>query len=154
MRSVDTSACNGFTFIEVIFATFVLAVASVSLAASLASAKRLSDGPRSEMVARSAIQATFAEIDATPFPRIVPDFAGRGFAAGALRAPPGDADGLPGEVLLAYGPGGNTGYYTVTLRVRWREGSRTRSIESIRFVSNVRGDTGTPPPLVGNGAQG
>lgn len=147
MQSGSHSASRGFTLIEVLFATFVLAVAAVALAAALASAKRLTESPRAEMTARAAIQAKFAEINATPFPEIVPGFQNRGFTVTGLKAPPGDADGLPGEVFLAYGPDGNTRFYTVTLRVTWREGTQTRNVESVRYVANVRGDTGTAPPL-------
>lgn len=142
---------GGFTLIEVLFACFILAVASVALAGAMATGTRLSEGPRLEMNARTAMQAKFAEITATPFASIVTNFQNRGFAVAGLTPAKGDGDGLPGEILLAYGPDGNTDFYTVTLRVRWQDGTQVRTVESVRFIANVRGDSGTPAPLYGNG---
>lgn len=138
---------SGFTLMEVLFAGFVLAVTAVALAATLVQGKRLADAPRDEISARNAIQSIFAEMSATPFPQIPPTFERVGFAVPGLKAPEGDPDGLPGQIVLDYGPGGDTSYYTVTLRVQWRSGPDVRTVESVRFMSNVRGDTGTPPPL-------
>jgi len=148
-RTRGRSGTGGFTLLETLLAGFVLAVSAVALASTLAQSKRLADRPRDEMVARGAMQSVFAEIAATPFPQVAPTYENAGFAVPGLRAPPGDADGLPGEVRVEYGPYGNTSFYTVTLRVRWMNGAQVRTVESVRFVSNVRGDTGAVPPLVG-----
>jgi len=140
------AAQSGVTLVEVLFAGFVLSVTAVALAATLVQGKRLADAPRDEISARNAIQAMFAEMAATPFPQIAPTFERAGFAVPGLEAPANDPDGLPGQILLDYGPSAES-YYTVTLRVQWRSGNDVRTVESVRFISNVRGDTGAVPAL-------
>ncbi len=139
----------GFTLLEVMVAGLVLTIASVGLAVTLAQGASLAKNPRDEMTARQIVQGVLAEIQSTPFAQVGELFHQRGFAVPGLKAAKGDGDGLPGEILFGYGPGGDISYYTVTVRVRWQAGGGERMVESVRYVANVRGDTGTPRPLTG-----
>jgi hypothetical protein len=129
------------------FAAFALAVAAIGLAAALAQGNRLTDGVQEEMLARNAIRAKFAEISGTGFASAATTFHGTGFDVEPLRAPDDDADGKPGMVHFAYGPGGDQKLYIVTIRVRWAGRGGSRDVEVMRYLANVRGDTGTPPIL-------
>jgi len=148
-RAPRAGRMSGFTLVEVTVAGFVLTIASVGLAVTLAQGAALSKNPRSEITARHAMQAVLAEIQSTTFAEVGTRFHNVGFPVADLKAVPGDADGLPGEVVFGYGPEGDTSYYTVTVRVRWQVGGGERVVESVRYVSNMRGDTGTPSPLAG-----
>lgn len=145
---------EGFSLIEILFAGTVLMIASVALAATMAQSDGLTQGPREEVAARNAIQSAFAALSATPFDQVAVLFHNQGFQVPALTPVPGDADGLPGEIVFAYGPGGDTSFYTVTLRVNWRGRGGDRVVESIHYLANVRGDVGTPTPLeqIGQGS--
>ncbi|MGQ0613655.1 MAG: type IV pilus modification PilV family protein [Planctomycetaceae bacterium] len=152
-RPPESPVCQrrgrGFTLLEVVVAGFVLTIASVGLAVTLAQGASLAKNPRDEMTARQVVQGVLAEIQSTPFPQVGELFHERGFAVPGLKAVEGDGDGLPGEIEFGYGPEGDISYYTVKVRIRWQAGGGERSIESMRYVANVRGDTGTPRPLVG-----
>ncbi|MGH7163755.1 MAG: type IV pilus modification PilV family protein [Planctomycetota bacterium] len=139
---------GGFTLVEVVAAGFVLAVTAVGLAVTLAQGKRLAETPRDEMAARTVIQGVYSELTATPWVEVGTTFQDAGFQVPGLKAPNGDPDGMPGEIVFEYGPGGDTSMYLVTLRVRWKVGTEVRTLESVRYLSNVRGDTGTPAALV------
>ncbi len=138
---------RGFTLIETLAAGFVLTISSVAFAAMLAQGKRIVEMPREEHAARAAISGIFAEIVGTPYDELAIEYDGRGFDVAGLRPVKGDADGLCGEVGFDYGPDGELNVYTVTARVRWRGAAGDRSIDVVRYIANVRGDTGTPPPL-------
>ena len=138
---------RGFSLIEVLVAGIVLVIASVALAATMAQTAGLTEGPREEIAARHGIQSVYAVLSATPYDQVAPLFQGQGFPVPGLTPQPGDPDGLPGQIVFDYGPGGDTSYYTVTLRVAWRGRGANRLVESVHYLANVRGDTGRPPPL-------
>jgi hypothetical protein len=138
---------RGITLIEVLMAGIVLLIAAVALAATMAQSHGLANAPREEVAARNAAQAAIAGLASTPFDQVAALYHKRGFPVPGLTPLPGDADGLPGEVVFAYGPGGDTSFYTVTVRVRWRGTTGERGIETIHYLANVRGDTGEPPSL-------
>jgi type II secretory pathway pseudopilin PulG len=138
---------GGFSLLEVTFAAVVLAVTAVGLAAGMAQGDHLTRGVKEEVAARNAIRSVLAEIGAASWADAAKDHHGQGFEVNGLIAPEGDADGKPGLVTFEYGPGGDTSLYRVTVVVSWRIGSGSRTIEAIRYLSNVRGDTGTPVPL-------
>lgn len=138
---------QGFTLVEVVIAAAILTIAGLALAASVAQGHSLSHAPREYAAARNAIRSCLAEIAARPFDEIAQSFHGRGFAVDPLRAVRDDPDGLPGEIEFAYGPDNDRSFYTVTVRVRWAGLRGDRMIESVSYIANVRGDTGTPVPL-------
>ena len=138
---------RGFTLIEALVAGFVLTVSSVAFAAVIAQGKHIVDLPREEHAARSAIASVFAEIAGTPYDQLSVRFDGADFVVPGLRPVDGDDDGMCGEIAFDYGPNGEENVYTVTTRVRWRGTAGDRSIDVVRYLANVRGDTGTPPPL-------
>lgn len=138
---------RGFTLIEVLLAGIVLLIASVALAATMAQSHGLASAPREEVKARNAAQSVVAGLAATPFDEVASLYHKRGFPVPGLTPLPGDPDNLPGEVEFAYGPGGDTSCYTVTVRVRWRGATGERGVETIHYLANVRGDTGQPPSL-------
>ena len=140
-------ASRAFTLIEVLLAASVLVIASVALAATMAQSGGIGDSGREEMVARNALRACVATLASTPFDRVAADFHNQGFDVANLTPQTGDADGRCGEVVFAYGPGGDTSYYTVTVRIRWRGRVGDRVMESVHYLANVRGDTGAPTPL-------
>lgn len=148
MCRVGRNAMRAFTLIEVVCAGFILTVAAVGLAASLAQGQRLADGRREELLARAAMQEIFAELHAAPFPDVARLYQDKGFAVPGLTAQVNDPDHLPGEIVFQYGPGGDTTCYTVTVRVKWQVGKIDRQLETVRILSNVRGDAGVPSPLV------
>lgn len=138
---------EGFSLVEVLIAGAILAIGGMALAASLAQGQNLSRTPREDAVASGAIRSVLAEIAGAPFHEVAAGYHRRGFAVPPLHAVEGDPDGLPGEVELAYGPDGDRSFYEVTVRVRW-EGTRAAcSVESVSYLSNVRGDAGVPVPL-------
>ncbi|MHC4958786.1 MAG: hypothetical protein ACYTGN_10460 [Planctomycetota bacterium] len=138
---------RGFGLLELMFAAFALAIAAVGLAAALAQGTRLTDGVQEEMLARNAIRGKFAEVSSTEFAAVAATYHGSGFDIEGLRAPADDPDGKPGEVSFTYGPGGDQSFYIVRIRVHWIGRSGNRDIEVLRYLANVRGDTGAPPVL-------
>ena len=138
---------KGFTLIETLAAGFVLTISSVAFAAVIAQGRHIVELPREEHAARAAIAGAFAEIVATPYDQLTDQFNGAGFSVPDLRPVDGDDDDMCGEIAFTYGPNGELNIYTVTARVRWRGTTGNRSIKAVRYLANVRGDTGTPPPL-------
>ncbi len=145
-------ATRGFLLVETLVAGFVLTVASLALASALAQGNRTAETPREEYAARTAIGGIFADLSGTPFDQAATVFNGMDFEVPGLRPVRGDGDGLPGEVTFTYGPNGEQNVYTVTARVRWQGTAGERSIEVVRYLANVRGDVGVPPPLNGANA--
>jgi hypothetical protein len=151
-RTRTRAASRAFTLIEVLIAGTVLVIASVALAATMAQTGGLGESGREEMVARNAIRSVVAALAAAPFDRVAADFHNQCFDVTGLTTQTSDADGRCGEVLFAYGPDDDTSFYTVTVRVRWRGRVGDRMMESVHYLANVRGDTGTPVPLEQIGA--
>jgi type II secretory pathway pseudopilin PulG len=137
----------GFTLVEIVIAAAILTIAGLALAAAVAQGHDLSQVPREEAAARNAIRSCLAEIAARRFDQVAQSYHGRGFPVESLRAVRTDPDGLPGEIEIAYGPGDDRSFYTVTVRVRWAGLHGERVIETVSYLANVRGDTGTPVPL-------
>ena len=128
---------EGFTLVEVLVAAVILAVSGLALAASLAQSPHLISSQREEAAARGAVRSLLAEIASSPFHEIAIRYHGRGFAVPPLRAAHGDADGVPGEVRLEYGPDDDRSFYTVFVRIRWEGGRGVRQIESVTYLSIV-----------------
>ena len=138
---------KGFALIDVVIASVIFAVAALGLCASMATGTRFTDNSRETLMAHDAVDSITAQIAQTDFAEVARRFYGTGFEVPGLRAAPGDADGLPGEVLFSKGPDDAPGSYRVTLRVNWRRGSDVHTLETGFLLANVRADTETPPPL-------
>jgi len=135
------------SLVEVCAALFVLSIGALCLAGSMAQSHTLVERPREEYAAWSAIRNAEANLLSVSFADVASTFHLTGFDVPGLEAPPDDPDGKPGEILFDYGPGGDTRYYRVTLRVRWKGIGGVRQVERDVFLANFRGDTGTPQPL-------
>jgi prepilin-type N-terminal cleavage/methylation domain-containing protein len=135
---------RGFTFVEVLVASAILAVSAVGIAGALVQAPKVSRAAREEMSARASMRGMVSEVSAAPYSGMATAFAGTGFDVLGLEAPDGDADGLPGSVLVEEVLEGGAQYYRVTLSVDWHGVNGNRSIVSVHYVSNARGDTADP----------
>ena len=138
---------RGFSLVEILLAGTVLVIASVALAATMAQSDGLTQGPREEVTARQAIEAVYAALSATPYDQVAVLYQDQGFDVEGLTPIPGDADGLPGTIRFEYGPDGDTSFYTVRIQVAWRGRGGDRTVESVHYLANARGDVGTPTPL-------
>ena len=135
---------RGFTFVEVLVASAILAVISVGIAGALVQAPRVSRAAREEMSARATMRGMVSEQSAAPYSGMAAAFTGTGFDVPGLDAMDGDADGLPGSVLVEEVIEGGAQYYRVTISVDWRGVNGDRSLASVHYVSNARGDTAAP----------
>ena len=137
----------GFTILEVMFASIVLAIAAVGLAAGLAQGGNLTTAVKQEIAARNAARGMLAEIGASPFDTVAALYNDQDFEVPGLSAAAGDVDGKCGGIAFAYGPAGETNLYRVSVEVTWRHGNGSRTVVLDRYLANVRGDSGTPAPL-------
>ena len=146
-RAPERRSERGLSLVEVVFAGFVLTIAGVGLAATLAQAGPMNESPREDYAAWNAIRTMRARLISVPFPEAALDFHQHGFAVPGLRPLKGDPDGMPGEIVFNYGPEEDTRFYRVTLRVRWTGVRGARELEAQVYLANVRGDVGTVPLL-------
>jgi prepilin-type N-terminal cleavage/methylation domain-containing protein len=135
---------RGFTFVEVLVASAILAVICVGIAGALVQAPRVSRAAREEMSVRATMRGMVSEVSAAPYSGMSATFTGTGFDVPGVEAMDGDADGLPGSVLVEEVNDGGAQYYRVTLSVNWHGVNGDRSLASIHYVSNARGDTAEP----------
>jgi hypothetical protein len=138
---------RGLSLLEVLFSGFVLTIAGVGLAATLAQAGPMNETSREDYAAWNAIRNIRSQLTSVPFPAAALTFHEHGFDVPGLRAPADDTDGQPGEIVFDYGPEEDTSFYRVTLRVRWAGIRGARVLESQVYLANVRGDVGVVPPL-------
>lgn len=144
----------GFTLLEVVVGGFVLTLSIRGLAAAMSQGSRLSEAFPEKVVARDAMRTVLAQIANTPFRSVAGEFHLAGFAVPGLRAPPGDADGLPGPIVFEDGPADILRNYRLRIRVGWRGQAGIRSIEAVHLVTNVRGDLGVAPLVSSLATQG
>ncbi|MHC4955684.1 MAG: prepilin-type N-terminal cleavage/methylation domain-containing protein [Planctomycetota bacterium] len=137
---------RGFTFAELLAAVAILGIVAVGIASAMVQAPRLSRVAREEMIVRSAMRGMVAEISAAPYSEVAAAFAGQGFEVPGLPASDVDADKLPGAIRIDAIQEGTARYYRVTLTVDWQGVSGARTLQSVHYVSNVRGDTAEPLP--------
>jgi hypothetical protein len=116
----------GITLIETVVAAAILAVAIAGLTnLSATSAALHQTGVEKEAAVRAA-ERELAEIVASDFPTIPAAWNNVGFTVGleghagnALRAPPGDADGLPGNVQITAPTGQPDQLVDILVTVEW-----------------------------------
>jgi prepilin-type N-terminal cleavage/methylation domain-containing protein len=138
---------RGFTFVELVLAVGILAIVAVGTAAAMVQGPRLTRVAREEMIVRSAMRGMVAEISSAPYSEVAAAFSGEGFEVPGLAASAVDEDKLPGIIRINEMVEGTARYYRVTLLVSWQGVQGTRSIQSVHYVSNVRGDTATELPV-------
>ena len=139
---------SGFTLIEIVFAGFIFAVTATALSATLATGDNLAQNARKDVAVHDAVRGVLADIDATPFAEVAANFHLKGFDVPGLKPVDNDKDGLVGEIIFSAGPGTGATLYRVTVRVRWRDRTGDRTVESVRLLSNVRNDDGNPTPII------
>ena len=137
---------RGFTFVELVLAVGILAIVAVGTAAAMVQGPRLTRVAREEMIVRSAMRGMIAEISSAPYSEVAAAFSGEGFEVPGLAASTVDSDKLPGIIRVDEMAEGTARYYRVTVRVSWQGVQGTRSIQSVHYISNVRGDTATELP--------
>jgi prepilin-type N-terminal cleavage/methylation domain-containing protein len=137
---------RGFTFVELMLSVGILAIVAVGTAAAMVQGPRLSRVAREEMMVRSAMRGMVAEISSAPYSEVAAAFAGEGFEVPGIAASSVDADKLPGVIRVDEMREGTARYFRVTLTVNWQGVEGTRSITSVHYVSNVRGDTASELP--------
>jgi hypothetical protein len=114
--------------IEVLVATAVLVVSILMATSVAASAQRLSRSCHEKDAALRALDAEVMAIESTAFDQIQGQHDGRDFAVlgdgqvnNMLPATAGDADNLPGEVIVVNAAGAAPGtLLQVTVRVDWQ----------------------------------
>jgi len=104
----------------------ILALAIIGLTSVAAASANLHQAGIQKSAALRAAERQLATIVATDFATIPATWSGTGFAVGiegkagmALRAPPNDADGLPGNVQITAPTGNADELIEIALRVDW-----------------------------------
>ncbi|MEM8885665.1 MAG: prepilin-type N-terminal cleavage/methylation domain-containing protein [Planctomycetota bacterium] len=137
----------GFTVVEVMIATSILAIAALGFAAAVPSSYKLSEDTKAEARIHRALSSISAALEATPFAEAAVQWHMRGFDVPGLTPQKGDADALPGEIEFAPAPGNIPNCYRITIRVRWMDTNGSHVTEEVRILSNVRDDPGDPVEL-------
>ena len=145
-HSRRAAGSRGFSFVELVLAVGVLAIVAVGVASAMVQGPRLARVARDEMMVRSSMRGMVAEISSAPYSEVAAAYAGQGFEVPGLAASPVDADKLPGVIRVDEIREGVARYFRVTLTVNWQGVQGTRTIQSVHYISNVRGDTAQPLP--------
>lgn len=134
----------GFATLETLCAATLLLIAVLTLAQVSAATGRLHQQGREKSAALHAIEREFAAIENTAFTAIVPNWNGVGFRVtappmpgDALHAQPGDADGLPGQVLVTAPNGDPNRLIEVTVRVSWQGVAGNQNLQRTIRLSAV-----------------
>lgn len=119
---------RGFTLIEVLVATVVLAIVALVAFPTLLSFERLSDAAREENVATHDLAAAAEDLLATPFGALLADY------PDGAAIPKYSASHLPGErIVVTYAdPAGDP--LLVTLVATWNDAQGRARTESHRCV--------------------
>lgn len=151
MRKLRT---RGISIVEVMASVGILAIALVGVLAAVSSTMRMNEDSHDRVIAIEAARQKMEEIQAREF-GYVRTYNGVGFAVTGLTAQNGDADGLPGEVLIDETTGTNTSQYLeVQVSVRWKTLTGPRSVELRRKLTDERGGSGWGEPVDYDNANG
>jgi prepilin-type N-terminal cleavage/methylation domain-containing protein len=115
--SARRRARAGFSLIEVLVALSVASIALTAMAATIASSRMATTTAREATLAKEAVRRTLETIKSQDFPLVFALYngtgdddpggagtaPGQGFAVAGLDPREGDADGLPGEIVLPEG---------------------------------------------------
>ena len=124
------------TLVEVLFATVILTTAVVGLSNVAMTTNHLHAAGVEKSAALHAAERELAAVEATNFATIVAAHDGRGFsvtlpgmANAALRAPPGDLDGLPGSISVTAPTGDPDHLLEIRVRVDWQGRSGVEHVD-------------------------
>lgn len=134
------AAEEGFSLIEVIITGFVVVIAFLGLAGTMAAGGQAQESARQELRVRNAIRGVLAEITETSFAQITAHHNKRGFDVAPLEAPKDDPDGRVGLVTVVPGPDTGTALHEVTIVARWRGVTGVRSVKSVHLIGDARGE--------------
>jgi len=132
---------RGFTFVELLIASVLLAVTAIGVAAAMAQTPQLTRSAREDVAIRMAMRACVAEISAAPFSEVESLYHGHAFDVPGIPPAHNDADGIPGVVRVEKVGDGASMYYVITLSVNWHGVVGDRVVSTVHYISNVRGDT-------------
>jgi len=137
----------GFTLIEILVASAVLAIVAVGSAASIVTTPRLMRSADESTAVRSAVHGMVSELTGAEFSQVIANYDGASFAVPGVTAVADDPDGQPGSIAIESVGVGAALYYKITLSVTWSGINGAQTVQSLHYVSNVRGDTApvTPP---------
>ncbi|MHC4954847.1 MAG: prepilin-type N-terminal cleavage/methylation domain-containing protein [Planctomycetota bacterium] len=135
---------RGFTFLELLVASGVLAVIAIGSAATLVQGPRITRAAEEEVSVRAAIRGMVSELTAAPFDTFAAKYNNKGFEVLGVDPVEGDSDGLPGQILISREGEGAATFYEIQLSVTWDGIHGIRTLSSTHYLANVRGDTGTP----------
>jgi len=125
-RNRPRRACAGITLVETVVAAAILAVAIAGLTNLSATSAALHQTGVEKDAAVRAAERELSEIVASDFPTIPALWNNFGFNVGlegqagnALRAPPGDFDGMPGNVQITAPTGQPSELVDILVTVEW-----------------------------------
>lgn len=140
------SGARGFTLLEILIASSVLAIVAVGSAAAIVATPRIMRNADESTSIRAAVHGMVSELTAAGFGDVLATYDGTGFAVPGVTAVKGDADGLPGLITFESVGAGNALYYKITLSVEWDGINGVQTVRSVHYLSNVRGEAAPPPP--------
>ncbi|MHC4940868.1 MAG: prepilin-type N-terminal cleavage/methylation domain-containing protein [Planctomycetota bacterium] len=132
---------RGFSLVELLLASVLLAIVAVGVAAAMIQTPRLTRSAREDVAIRVAMRAIVAEISAAPFSEVPATYDGLAFDVAGIEATKGDEDGLPGSVRIDVVGDAAATYYVVTVSVDWYGVGGVRNLSTAHYLANVRGDT-------------
>jgi prepilin-type N-terminal cleavage/methylation domain-containing protein len=132
---------RGFTLLEILIASGVLAIVAVGSAAAIVTTPRLMRTADEATAVRSAVHGMVSEITGADFSTVNATYNGASFSVPGVTALEGDDDGQPGWIQIETVGAGAALYYKVTLGVTWRGPNGARTAQSVHYLANVRGDT-------------
>ena len=125
-RTRKQRARAGITLVETVISAAILAVAIAGLTNLSATSAALHQTGVEKDAAVRAAERELSEIIASDFPTIPATWNNAGFNVGlegevgnALRAPPGDFDGLPGNVQITAPTGNPAALLDILVTVEW-----------------------------------
>jgi len=132
---------RAFSLVELLIASMLLAIVSIGVAAAMVQTPHLTRSAREEVAIRMAMRSVVSEISAAPFSEVVATYQGFAFDIAGIEAAKDDEDGLPGSVRIETVGTAAATYYIVTVNVRWRGVAGLRTLSTVHYLANVRGDT-------------
>jgi len=132
---------RGFTLIEILIASSVLAIIAVGSAASIVTTPRLMRSADESVAVQAAVHGMVAEITGADFSTVFSTYDGASFAVPGVNALADDDDGRPGAIDIKAVGAGSSLYYKITLSATWDGINGEQTVRSVHYLANIRGDT-------------